>query len=140
MARNLPPLAPARDARDAVDEARTAFLDAALDWCARLDTSPLAVAYAAWQRAVEAYNEVVYDLAADYMGFIEDHSDRWQDSARGKEVIAVADSLEHCQMTPEADLALELQVAVDGAVFTVTCDNVEDVLPETPELPDAVDA
>ena len=140
MARKLPPLHPAMDAREAVDEARAAFIEAVDDWCARLDTAPLTHAYAAWQRAVEAYNEIVYDLAADYTGFIEDHSDRWQESDRGQQVVDAAETLDNGQMTPEADLPLELRVQVDGAVFVVACENVEEVLPETPELPEEVDA
>jgi len=139
MARKLPPLAPALDARDAVDEARAAFQEAVEDWCARLDTTPLAHAYAAWQRAVEAYNEIVYGLTADYTGFIEDHSDRWQESERGQQVVEAADTLENCQMPPEADIPLELRLEVDGAVCVVSCDNVEDVLPEAPELPEEVE-
>jgi len=139
MARKLPPLQPAMDARAAVDAARAAFVEAVEDWCARLDTTPLTHAYAAWQRAVEAYNEVVYDLTTDYTGFIEDHSDRWQESERGQQVVEAADTLENCQMPPEADIPLELRLEVDGAVCVVSCDNVEDVLPEAPELPEEVE-
>jgi len=135
MPTKLPPHQAALDARDAVDEARAAFVDAVGDWCAALDLTSLAEAFAAWKQAVEAYHEVVSDLAVDYTGSIENRSDKWQESEPGQQVQEVVDEFEQCQMEAEATDALTLHIEINTQC-TVTDDNVNDVLPEATELPE----
>ena len=131
-----PNLDQAIDAWNALEEARTAFIDAVEAWYAALDTPPLTTAYQAWQAAVDAFNEATDDARVDYEGFIEDHSDKWQESERGQQYVDDAATLEQCQVTPEAEWPLDLRVEVEGETFVVHCDNAEEVLPQTPELPE----
>jgi hypothetical protein len=110
------------------------------DWVASLETTELTTAYHAWQHAVEAYNDILYDTRVDYEGYIEDRSEKWQESERGQQVQEVADELERATIEPEADQPLILSVELDRVIFVVTYESAEDVLPATSDLPEEIEA
>jgi hypothetical protein len=138
VTRPLPSLDEARAACAAVDEAWQTFMDAVDAWCMELDVAPLAGAYAIWQAKVATLTAVVADLAMEYEQHCADRSDRWLDSERGQAVQQVAQELAHCQM--DDDVLDVLRLTADPAAgWTVTLDNGDEVLPETPELPEEAD-
>ena len=103
--------------------------------CSRPEAAP---AVQAWQQAAEAWNEAVADAAADVRGFMEEHSERWQESERGQAYDTWADALENAQVETEPIDTLRLSLTLDLASGQIdgTVENAEDVLPETPDLPE----
>ena len=126
--------------RETLDQAR----DEVVNLCETLvDTDLLATwqvapAVEAWQKAAEAWNEAVSDAAVDVRGFMEEHSQQWNDSARGQAYDAWAEVLEEAQVDTEPTDMLRLSITIDltSGEMEGTVENADQVLPETPDLPE----
>jgi hypothetical protein len=129
-------------------ESLHAGLDAArqdvIDLCEALvytdlaNTWQMAPAIEAWQQAAEAWNEAVSDVAADIEVFMSEHTDRWLESPRGQAYEVWHDALEQAQVETEPFDTLRLSISIDLASGQIegTVENADEVLPETPELPE----
>jgi hypothetical protein len=142
--RHTAPKPPNTGHLEALHEALDAARQEVIDLCEALaDTSLLsswevAPAVQAWQQAAEAWNEAVHDAAVDVRGFMEEHSERWLESARGQAYEAWADALESAEVDTEPTDVLRLSISIDLASGQIEgeVENEEDVLPETPEIPE----
>jgi hypothetical protein len=138
------PKPPKTDHLEALHDALDAARQEVIDLCETLvDTDLLstweaAPAVQAWQAAAEAWNEAVSDAAVDVRGFMEERSQQWNDSARGQAYDAWADALESAQVDTEPTDTLRLSLSIDLASGQIegTVENADDVLPETPDLPE----
>ena len=103
-----------------------------------LATWQVAPAFTAWQQAAEAWNDAVADAAVAVRGFMEEHSEHWQESARGQAYDAWADALDNAEVDTEPTETLRLSISIDLASGEMegTVENAEEVLPETPDLPE----
>jgi hypothetical protein len=115
---------------DALEEARQAFLDA----CDEIPLPPpLTEALAAWRQAAEAWNEALYDAAADFREFIGEHSERWIESERGQAYDSWVDALEKATVNPEPFEPLRFTVAFASTPPSLDVEN--EVLAWTPDIP-----
>jgi hypothetical protein len=125
---------------DTLEETRQALVDL----CESLvDTDLLSSwqcepAYRAWHEAAEEWNEAVLDAAADVEMFISEHSDRWMESTRGKAYEAWEQALRDATIETEPldELRLSLSIDLTDGGITGEVDNADDVLPETPDVPE----
>jgi len=133
-----PDLSDAQSAIDEYDEARAAAIEEIETFFATLDYAPILTALRTLRAKGEQVNEAVSDARVDYDCYIEDHSERWQDSAKGKQYTEDAQTLERCAV--DLDIADDLSVtfAIFEHAIVATVDNVEDILPETAELPEDI--
>jgi hypothetical protein len=137
MATPFPTLDDVTEAHAAVETARGALIDALSslpDGMAKA-LQAVAQAYSDWALQVEAYNEQVGDLIADYEMCMGERSERWQESDTGKERQAIAAALDACMITTDQVEPFTLTVTL-GTVCDVETDDPEEVVPETPELPE----
>ena len=138
------PTPPKTDHLEALHEALETARQEVIDLCESLvDTSLLtswevAPAMKEWQDAAEAWNEAVADAAVDVRGFMEEHSERWQESERAQAYDSWADALENAEIETEPTDTLRLSLTIDlvGGQVEGTVENAEDVLPETPDIPE----
>jgi hypothetical protein len=129
---------------DALHEALDAARQDVVDLCESLvDTDLLSTwqvvpVVTAWQQAAEAWNEAVADAAADVRGFMEEHSERWLESERGQAYDTWAVDLENAAVETEPTDVLRLSLSIDLSSGQIegTVENADDVLPETPEIPE----
>lgn len=139
------PKPPKTDHLEALHDALEAARQEVVTLCESLvDTELLATwevepAFMKWQQAAEAWNEAVTDAAVDVRGFMAEHSQQWNDSQRGQAYDAWADALEEAEVdTAEPLDTLRLTITIDLASGHIegTVENADEVLPETPDLPD----
>ena len=125
------------EALDAARAAVVALCESLVD-TNLLKTWQVAPAMQTWQQAAEAWNEAVADAAVDVRGFIEEHSDTWQESERGQAYDAWADALENAEVETEPTNTLRLSITIDlmSGQIEGEVENAEEVIPELPELPE----
>jgi hypothetical protein len=121
---------------EALEDARQGFVDACYALQGTLDLTRVTTTLAAWQQAAEAFNTALEHTAVDVRSFIEDHSERWIESDRGQAFEQWAEALEEAQLSTEPVEPLRLSVDLASTPPSLTVDNPEDVLPETPEIPE----
>jgi hypothetical protein len=110
------------------------FIDTVHQWCQTVDLSTLTSAYQAWQEKVEAYNEMVSDLASDYEMHSDERSEKWLESARGQQVQETEQALRNAMM--DTDAVSDITLTLDTSAWDLRAEDAEDALPETPELPE----
>jgi hypothetical protein len=137
MATTFPTFDNVTAAHEAVETAREALIDALGSLTDALAKALQGVgqAYSDWALQVEAYNEQVGDLIADYEMCVGERSDRWQESDTGKERQAIAAALDGCMINTDYVEPFTLTVTL-GTVCDVETEDPEGVVPETPELPE----
>jgi hypothetical protein len=133
-----PDLEEAQGACDEHDEAREGAIEAIENFFANLDYSPILAALRTLREKGEQVNEAVADARVDYECYIEDHSERWQDSDKGKQYVEDAQALERCQV--DLDIADDLMVTFSIYEHTIVAqvDNAEEILPATRDLPEDI--
>jgi hypothetical protein len=69
---------------------------------------------------------------------MQEHSERWHESERGQAYEAWHDALDNAQVETEPIDTLQLSVSIDLASGQIegTVENANEVLPETPDLPE----
>jgi hypothetical protein len=138
------PTAPNTDHLEALHDTLEDKRQAVIDLCESLvDTALLATwqvqpTVQEWQAAAEAWNEAVADAAADIDVFMSEHSDRWIESERGQAYEAWGQALEGAQIETEPMdyLRLSLTIDLDSGQVQGEVDNADEVLPETPDIPE----
>ena len=138
------PTPPKTDHLEALHDALEAAREEVINLCetlvdiALLYTWQVTPAMQTWQEAAEAWNEAVADAAVDVRGFMEEHSERWQESERGQAYDSWADALENAEIETEPTDTLRLSLTIDLSTSDVegTVENADDVLPETPDIPE----
>jgi hypothetical protein len=72
----------------------------------------------------------------DVRSYIEAHSERWIASAHGQVYEQWADALEAAQVDPEPVDPLRLTLDLASTPPSLVVENADEVLPETPEIPE----
>ena len=138
------PTPPKIDHLAVLHEALTAAREEVVTLCETLvDTDLLSSwqvvpAVTAWQQAAEAWNDAVADAAALVRSFMKEHTEDWLESARGQAYDAWAEALDNAEVATEPTDTLRLSLSIDLASGQVEgmVANAEEVLPETPDLPE----
>jgi hypothetical protein len=138
------PKAPKLDHLEGLNAALETARQEVIDLCeqlvdpALLSTWQVSPTFQAWQQAAAAWNEAVTDAAAEVRAFMDEHADTWLESARGEAYEAFADALDAAAVEPEPQDTLRLTITIDleSGAMEGTVENADDILPETPELPE----
>ena len=126
------------DLQESVEDTRTAFINACVDFVDQLapHLAPCVEALAAWRSAADTLNEALADVGADIGQFCSEHTDRWMQSDTGQAYEYWGDAMEQAQVGTDPQDNLQLTVDFTCTPPQITADNLDDLLPETPDIPE----